>query len=119
MSLAKILEGKLGTELSQEDQRYVLSAYVYRYTRDHKPAWANAEWKDGKPYPVQFRSDAEWLANSRFAVLKDGRLDRSVRECHSHPTWPDNPEMAEAWRFRLEEATNDTPKLGKYLGETR
>jgi hypothetical protein len=87
---------KRGTELTREDQRHVLSAFVHRFTGDHKPAWSNKEWKDGKPYPVQFASDAEWLANTDFAVRKDGRLDQRVKFCYSNPTWPNNPELRKA-----------------------
>lgn len=83
----------LGTELDYVDQKHVLAAYVNRHTRDHKPTWANKEWKDGKPYPVQFESDAEWLANTRFEVRVNGRLDMRIKSCHSTPTWPDNPEL--------------------------
>lgn len=96
-NLGKILEGRLGHELCADDQRYVLSAYVHRFTGDHKPAWANAEWKDGKPYPMQFASDREWLENTRFAVRRDGRLDRRVKYCHSNPTWPENPELRQTF----------------------
>lgn len=84
---------KLGTELHPDDQRHVLSAYVHRHTREHKPEWARKEWKDGKPYPVQFASDADWLAHTRFAVTTKGRLHHGVHECESSPTWPDNPEL--------------------------
>jgi hypothetical protein len=82
-----------GSELCAEDQKRVLSEYVHRFTRDHKPKWAADEWKDGKPYPVQFASDADWLANSWFAVRKDGRLDERKHSCYSSPTWPENPEL--------------------------
>ena len=83
----------LGTELTQEDQRHVLNSFVHRFTREHKPTWASKPWKDGKPYPVQFASDREWLANTRFAVRRNGRLDNRVTECQSSQTWPDNPEL--------------------------
>lgn len=84
---------KLGNWLHPEDQRHVLAAFVHRFTRDHKPEWANKPWKDGKPYPVQFDSDADWLAHTSFAVRNDGRLDGRVHRCESVPTWPDNPEL--------------------------
>lgn len=90
-------EHKRGTELTREEQRYVLSAYVNRFTKDHKPAWANKVWKDGKTYPVQFASDAEWLANTWFPVDKSGKLKRGRGvDCQSRPTWPDNPELHNA-----------------------
>lgn len=82
-----------GTELHPDDRRYVLAAYVHRFTKDHKPGWANQPRPDGTPYPVQFASDADWLANTEFRVRSDGRLDRRITHCRSHPTWPDNPEL--------------------------
>ena len=84
-----------GAQLCTADQQHVLAAYVHRFTRDHKPAWASNgnTWKDGQPYPVQFASDADWLAHTRFAVRGDGRLDQRGHWCESSPTWPDNPEL--------------------------
>ena len=83
---------KLGSELHPTDQTLVRAAYVHRFTGDHKPAWAN-DWKDGKPYPVQFKDDADWLANTFFAVKTNGRLSPKMKQCESHPTWPNNPEL--------------------------
>lgn len=82
-----------GTELCSEDRAYVLAAYVHRFTREHKPRWASAGWKNGLPYPVQFASDADWLEHTLFYVRNDGRLDGRFNFCSSHPTWPDNPEL--------------------------
>jgi len=85
---------KLGSDLSDYDKRHVLVAFVHRYTGQHTPDWARVgTWKDGQPYPVQFKDDAEWLANTRFAVLKSGDLDTRFSECESSPTWPNNPEI--------------------------
>lgn len=79
---------RLGTELSSEDKAWVLNAFVHRFTRDNRPAWARGEWKDGKPYPVQFASDAEWLANTRFNVTKRGKVIKG-RDCYTTgQTWP-------------------------------
>ena len=83
----------IGDKLSPEDQRHVLAAYVHRFTGQHHPNWAKGEWKDGKPYPLQFKDDAEWLANTQFAIKADGSLDGRVKECQSKPTWPNNPEL--------------------------
>ena len=85
-----------GTSLFGLDVDYVLRAYVHRFTGDHKPEWAGKEWKDGKPYPLQFRDDNDWLANTKFAVRLDGSLDGRVKYCESHPTWPDNPELRQS-----------------------
>lgn len=84
---------KLGTELTQSEQREVLAAYVQRFTRQHKPAWSRKEWKDGKPYPVQFDSDEDWLAHTSFRVTAKGALHKGRNDCQSSPTWPDNPEL--------------------------
>lgn len=84
---------RLGSELSPRDRQHVLLAYCHRYTRTHVPNWARVPRADGTPYPVQFASDEEWLANTRFAVGIHGDLDHRVRSCHSSPTWPDNPEL--------------------------
>jgi hypothetical protein len=83
-----------GNTLTQATQQKCLNRYVHRYTGNHKPAWViHKTWKDGKPYPLQFATDAEWLANTFFAVRKDGQLDGRHAHCESHPTWPNNPEL--------------------------
>jgi hypothetical protein len=87
---------KPGNQLHPADQRFVLAAYVHRFTGDHIPAWATKPRPDGSSYPLQFANDAEWLANSRFAVRRCGRLDQRVKQCFSAPTWPNNPELRRA-----------------------
>lgn len=82
-----------GSELTPDDQRHVLASYTHRYTRTHRPVWASRLRPSGEPYPVQFASDAEWLANTTFTVRNNGRLDMRVKGCTSEPTWPDNPEL--------------------------
>lgn len=82
-----------GSNLHPDDKKYVLAAYVHRFTGEHKPEWASKEWKDGKPYPLQFKDDADWLENTEFTTKKNGRLDGRARECYSRPTWPNNPEL--------------------------
>jgi hypothetical protein len=84
---------KLGSELTPSERRDVLSTFVHRFTRDRIPAWARQTRTDATLYPVQFDSDADWLAHTRFNVTAKGALDRRVSECHSTPTWPDNPEL--------------------------
>ena len=79
----------VGTHLTDHDRRHVLASYVHRFTKEHRPAWAKTLRPDGRPYPVQFASDSDWLAHTVFAVRKDGRLDRRVNQCTSTPTWPD------------------------------
>lgn len=79
---------KRGTDLTAEEKAIVLNSYVHRYTGDHRPQWARTYRDNGKPYQVQFVDDADWLANTWFAVTKTGKLDSRVRECFSSPTWP-------------------------------
>ena len=72
-----------GKQLTPQDQKMVLAAYVHRFTMDHLPAWAQ-----GTKYPVQFASDQEWLETTYFHVKKNGNLDNRFHPCLSHPTWP-------------------------------
>lgn len=93
----RAMAGKSGRNLTWPEQRYVLAKYVHRYTGEHKPTWAQSgTWRDGQPYPVQFRDDRDWLAHTYFAVNDDGTLDRRAGECFSSPTWPHNPELRKA-----------------------
>ena len=80
---------KRGTELHPDDQKHVLNAYVHRFTKEHKPQWANEPRSDGTAYMPLHASDADWLQNTKFAVNKDGRLNHRVKACESTPTWPD------------------------------
>lgn len=73
---------RLGSELGWQEKQAVLRSYVYRYTGDHRPGWAKPD------SPVQFKDDADWLANTKFAVTKAGGLDKRVNHCESNPTWP-------------------------------
>jgi len=78
-----------GNQLQSDEQVHVLRAFVHRYTAEHVPEWVRrGAWKPGVPYPVQFASDQDWLQHTLFAVRTDGRLDRRVKCCESHPTWP-------------------------------
>jgi hypothetical protein len=78
-------------------QEHVKRVYVHRFTGDHQPVWARDEWKDGKPYPLQFRDDGEWLAHSYFPVhgFEDDKSSWRIGRgsCLSYPTWPENPEL--------------------------
>jgi len=82
-----------GDNLTASDRQHVLAAYVHRFTGEHKPQWASKPWKDGKPYPVQHATDADWLARTRFHVRTNGRLDHRFTTCESNPSWPFNPEL--------------------------
>lgn len=73
-------------------QRDALAAYLHRYTREHRPLWSRKPRDNGAPYPVQFASDAEWLARTLFPVTvrKGGELGDTTRgHCRSYATWPD------------------------------
>lgn len=82
-----------GTNLHHDDKRHVLAAYVHRFTGQHKPTWACKPMPNGGVYPVQHLDDADWLANTMFAVKKNGRLDNRANHCVSTPSWPFNPEL--------------------------
>jgi hypothetical protein len=79
---------KLGSELSQSEQQEALNRFVHRYTGNHKPQWVMHH-----KTPLQFKDDADWLAHTRFAVTKAGKLHNGVKYCQSSPTWPNNPEL--------------------------
>lgn len=90
------MKTKLGSELDYVAQREALVRFRQRYTKDHVPAWASRDVPPefGTRYPVQYASDAEWLALTIFAVRSDGHLDERAAHCMSGmPTWPDNPEL--------------------------
>lgn len=83
-----------GDQLCREDQELAKRMYVHRYTRDHIPNWARySKRPDGRLYPVQFASDADWLRHTQFRVTIDGRLRKDASYCYSRPTYPDNPEL--------------------------
>lgn len=81
---------KLGTELTPCDRQHVVAQFVHRFTREHRPDWACQRSPNGTRYQVQFASDADWLANTRFRCKANGRLDKRARHCFSNPTWPDD-----------------------------
>jgi hypothetical protein len=81
-----------GSELRPEVQREVLARYTMRDTPPNRPNWT-LNGPDGKPYPLQFASDSDWLANTFFYVKQDGTLDERFARCESRPTWPNNPEL--------------------------
>jgi hypothetical protein len=82
-----------GTELSPDQQKEVKAKFVHRYTGNNKPEWTKQTWKDGKPYPLHFKDDADWLANTSFAVTKTGKLHGGTKYCNSSPSYPNNPEL--------------------------
>jgi hypothetical protein len=82
-----------GNSLSPENQKKALSMYVHRYTGEHKPNWVKDYMPNGKEYPVQHETDQDWLANTEFAIKKNGDFDGRVRYSRSSSTWPKNPEL--------------------------
>lgn len=81
----------LGTDLSPGLRKEVLRAFVHRSVGS-SPGEKRADGTWARP-PDQFASDEEWLANTKFAVTKAGKLNQRVRYCESNPTWPNNPEL--------------------------
>lgn len=61
------------------------AAYVQRFTMEHVPQWAQKPAPNGNYYAPQYRSDAEWHANTLFPPNNPfGKND-----CHSGgQTWP-------------------------------
>lgn len=76
----------LGINLTTQDRRHVLSAYVHRHTGTHRPAWVTTE-------PLHFANDTDWLNHTAFSTRGDGSLDGRFTHCISNPTWPNNPEL--------------------------
>lgn len=74
---------KLGTELNPADRARVLASYVYRMTHESLARYPEAgrRMRTGG-YRMPILTDAEWLARTRFAVRRDGRLDARVRYCN-------------------------------------
>lgn len=91
MNNSRCITSQTGDLLSPEDQRYAKSAFVHRFTKDHRPEWKNR--KDCASCPVAFASDNDWLAHTLFDVFADGAMCRTSRFIRSYPTWPDNPEL--------------------------
>lgn len=61
--------------------------YIHRYTMEHVPQWAQKQAPNGKFYAPQYRSDAEWFANTLFPP--NHPLGSRVTDCYSTGcTWP-------------------------------
>ena len=71
-----------GDLLPAKLQADALRAYLHRFTRDHAPLWSNKPRDIGGPYPLQFASDAEWLA-LRPNLCKHRRAISSPRRCRA------------------------------------
>jgi hypothetical protein len=88
---------RLGCDLSPEDRAEVLRRFVHRYTGNHTPEWVIRHRREHGNrthiYPLQFATDVEWLAHTRFKVTAEGRLHKGSCYCESFPTWPSNAEL--------------------------
>jgi hypothetical protein len=62
--------------------------YPHRFTMEHVPEWAHKPCEgNGKYYAPQFRTDAEWYANTVFPG--EGSKPRTDDHCNtSGQTWP-------------------------------
>lgn len=89
----------LGSEMPLRLQQDAKARFVHRFTREHKPQWANKPWKhddqgNAIAYPVQFDSDKDWLEHTFFVVKNDeSAFADNYSSCGCTPTWPDNPEL--------------------------
>lgn len=72
----------LGTQLTYSDQQQVLRSFVHRMTTESRaqfPDFTARMLRGG--YRMPEKSDAQWLAETRFAVTASGRLDKRVHRC--------------------------------------
>jgi hypothetical protein len=80
---------KRGNQLSADDQKYALAAYIYRNTIENERADPGAVKLAGGALPTI--TDSQWLSITNFKVTKSGRLDRRVHSCftnhHEIPAW--------------------------------
>jgi hypothetical protein len=64
--------------------------YPHRFTMEHVPQWATTASDNGKFYAPQFRTDAEWYANTIFpGEPAHPDYPRRVKHCYTRgETWP-------------------------------
>jgi hypothetical protein len=63
------------------------SLYPHRFTMEHVPTWAKRPLPSGRYYAPQFRTDAEWYANTTFPG-ESGHTG-GLRYCTTKgATWP-------------------------------
>lgn len=75
-------DSRLGSELSPEDRSHVLAAFVHRMTVEARRQWPDfARRMIAGGYRMPLKTDAQWLAETRFATDSLGRLDRRVSNC--------------------------------------
>lgn len=65
------------------------AVYSNRYTMEHVPPWARTACEgNGRYYAPQYRTDAEWYANTTFPGESEW-LPHQARHCESNgQTWP-------------------------------
>lgn len=84
-------DSRIGTLLHPSDRSHVLSSFIYRMTHESVKRWPEAtmQMRDGG-FRMSLISDEEWLASTRFAIRRDGRLDERSKRCeHDHSKFRD------------------------------
>ena len=65
------------------------AAYVHRFTMEHIPQWALQPMPNGRFYAPQYRTDAEWFANTLFPPNNPFARSRRDTHCYSsNQSWP-------------------------------
>jgi len=105
-----------GSKLPDNLKQTVLETFIHRFTRDHKPEWANGLRESGKPWQVRFDSDQDWLENTEFCIADDGFLSRKYPHCHPNSTWPDGREINPRTSATI--TTTTTPSMTAYGAAT-
>lgn len=70
-----------GARLTPDQRRTVLNAFVFRYTGDHKPRWAEGTMPNGNEYRPLYANDEEWLKAYAFYFRDDGQLSNKPNHC--------------------------------------
>jgi hypothetical protein len=77
------METRTGNQLHPDDRAHVLRAYVHRMTAEAQQQWPeHAAYMKANGWRMPTTSDAEWLKQTRFAVRRDGRLDKRYQHCN-------------------------------------
>ena len=65
------------------------AAYVHRYTMEYVPEWAKQQAPNGRYYAPQYRTDAEWFANTLFPPNNPVARSKRDTSCFStNQSWP-------------------------------
>ena len=77
-------DSRLGSELSTSDQNKVLNQFVHRMTVEARKRWPDfARRMIQGGYRMPLRTDAQWLAETRFATDVHGNLNDRVSNCQA------------------------------------